>query len=199
MPLRLDESRPVGYVQDDVAWARSHEYGSRVMAKEDRARLRDPNIAYRKSLSHSRQKAYDIAMDGDRDAVPLKSRTPGSCAGQAEKTLYGDPAAWFRADVTVSNLRPLYVGKQLRCKEFKSAVGASLLDKIPAVAGNCIVLRGRASTHACMEGTAQTPERLTTFRRRACRDRVRFPGAAASRVRRGCARDPRSPDAPQCA
>lgn len=132
-PLSLDESRPVGYVQDDVAWARSHGYGSRITAKEDRARLRNPNIAYRKSLSRSRQKAYDIAMDGDRDAVLLKSRTPsggtitkqsGGCAGQAEKMLYGDPAAWFRADVTVRNLRPLYVDKLLRDKEFTSAVGA---------------------------------------------------------------------------
>lgn len=132
-PLSLEESRPVGYVQDDVAWARSHGYGSRIMAKEDRARLRNPNIAYRKSLSRSRQKAYDIAMDGGQDAVLLKSRMPsggtitkqsGGCAGQAEKVLYGDPAAWFRSDTTVSNLRPLYVGKLLRDKEFKRAVGA---------------------------------------------------------------------------
>ncbi|MDQ0905239.1 hypothetical protein QFZ22_001224 [Streptomyces canus] len=132
-PLSLEESRPVGYVQDDVDWARSHGYGSRIMAKEDRARLRNPNIAYRKSLSRSRQKAYDIAMDGGRDAVLLTSRMPsggtitkqsGGCVGQAEKMLYGDPAAWFRADVTVSNLRPLYVGKLLRDKEFKSAMDA---------------------------------------------------------------------------
>ncbi|MDH6502270.1 hypothetical protein [Streptomyces sp. SAI-149] len=132
-PLSLEESRPIGYVQDDVDWARAHGYGSRIMAKEDRARLRNPNIAYRASLSRSRQKAYDIAMDGGRDAVVLKSPTPsggtitkqvGGCAGQAEKTLYGDPAAWFRSDSTVSNLRPLYVGKLLRDKEFTSAVDA---------------------------------------------------------------------------
>lgn len=132
-PLSLEESRPVGYVQDDIDWARSHGYGSRIMAKEDLARLRNPNISYRKSLSRARQNAYDIAMDGGRDAVLLKSPTPsggtiskpsGGCAGQAEKMLYGDPAAWFRADVTVSNLRPLYVGKLLADKEFKSAVGA---------------------------------------------------------------------------
>ncbi|WP_020133732.1 hypothetical protein [Streptomyces sp. 351MFTsu5.1] len=132
-PPSLEESRPVGYVQDDVDWARSHGYGSRIEAKEDRARLRNPNIAYRKSLSRSRQKAFDIAMDGGRDAVVLKSPTPsggtiskqsGGCAGQAEKTLYGDPEAWFRSDVTVRNLRPLYVGKLLADKEFKSAVAA---------------------------------------------------------------------------
>ncbi|MCX4885202.1 MULTISPECIES: hypothetical protein [unclassified Streptomyces] len=132
-PLSLEESRPVGYVQDDIDWARSHGYGSRIMAKEDRARVRNPNISYRKSLSRSRQRAYDIAMDGGRDAVLLKARVPsggtitkqsGGCAAAAEKTLYGDPAAWLRADATVSNLRPLYVGKLLRDKEFKSAVGA---------------------------------------------------------------------------
>jgi hypothetical protein len=132
-PLSLEESRPVGYVQDDVGWARSHGYGSRITAKEDRARLRNPNIAYRESLSRSRQKAFDIAMDGGRDAVLLKSPTPsggtitkqsGGCARQAEKMLYGDPAAWFRSDVAVRNLRPLYVGKLLGDKEFKSAVAA---------------------------------------------------------------------------
>ncbi|MEU1106586.1 hypothetical protein ABZ408_37350 [Streptomyces tibetensis] len=132
-PLSLEESRPIGYVQDDVDWARSHGYGSRITAKENRARLRNPNIAYRNSLPRSRQKAYDIAMDGGQDAVLLKSPTPfggtitkqsGGCVSQAEKALYGDPAAWFRSDATVSNLRPLYVDKLLRDKEFKSAVSA---------------------------------------------------------------------------
>ncbi|MFF7948142.1 hypothetical protein [Streptomyces griseorubiginosus] len=132
-PPSLEESRPVGYVQDDVDWARSHGYGSRIEAKEDQARLRNPNIAYHKSLSGPRQKAFDIAMDGGPDAVVLKAPTPssgtiskqsGGCAGQAEKTLYGDPEAWFRSDVTVRNLRPLYVGKLLADKEFKSAVAA---------------------------------------------------------------------------
>ncbi|MCX5053048.1 MULTISPECIES: hypothetical protein [unclassified Streptomyces] len=132
-PLNLEESRPVGYVQDDIDWARTHGYGSRIMAKEDRARLGNPNISYRKSLSRSRQRAYDTAMDGGRDAAVLKARVPsggtitkqsGGCAGAAERTLYGDPAAWLRADATVSNLRPLYVGKLLRDKEFKSAVVA---------------------------------------------------------------------------
>ncbi|MEU2117961.1 hypothetical protein ABZ567_20455 [Streptomyces sp. NPDC016459] len=131
--LTLEESRPIGYVQDDIDWARSHGYGSRIMAKEDRARLRNPNIAYRKSLSRSRQTAYDTAMDRGRNAVLLKSTTPsggtitkqsGGCAGQAEKVLYGDPAAWFRTDATARNLRPLYVGKLLRDKEFTTAVGA---------------------------------------------------------------------------
>jgi hypothetical protein len=41
--------------------------------------------------------------------------------------------------------------------------------------------------------------RLSVSRRRACRDRVRFPEAAAGRGRRGSAGDPRYPDALPCA
>ncbi|BAC69523.1 hypothetical protein AQJ43_07460 [Streptomyces avermitilis] len=129
--LTLEESRPVGYVQDDVRWARTHGYGSRIMAKEDRARLRNPNLAYRASLPTARQSTYDTALDGGRTATLLKIEAPGGgtitkrsggCTGEAEKKLYGDPKTWFRADSTVSNLRPLYVGKLLRDQEFSGAV-----------------------------------------------------------------------------
>lgn len=60
----LEESRTLGYVADDVAWARKHGYGSRIAAKEDRARLTNPNLVYRKGLSKERRKAYDDALDG---------------------------------------------------------------------------------------------------------------------------------------
>ncbi|MET7911985.1 hypothetical protein ABZS98_27695 [Streptomyces avermitilis] len=129
--LTLEESRPVGYVQDDVHWARTYGYGSRIMAKEDRARVRNPNLAYRTSLPTARQSTYDTALDGGRTATLLKIKAPGGgtitkrsggCTGEAEKKLYGDPTTWFRTDTTVSNLRPLYVGKLLRDKEFGGAV-----------------------------------------------------------------------------
>ncbi|MFJ9423615.1 hypothetical protein [Streptomyces sp. NPDC101249] len=127
----LEESRPVGYVQDDVDWARAHGYGSRIMAKEDRARLRDPNPAYRDSLSASRRSAYDTALDGGRSAPVLSTREPGGgtvrkqsggCTAEAERALYGDPLTWFRTDTTAGNLRPLYVGKLLHDPEFTRAV-----------------------------------------------------------------------------
>ncbi|MEW2115903.1 hypothetical protein AB0945_12020 [Streptomyces sp. NPDC005474] len=62
------------------------------MAKEDSARLRNPNIAYRMSLSRSRQRAYDLAMDGGRDAVVLTSRTPsgGTCTRFASLRSIGE-------------------------------------------------------------------------------------------------------------
>lgn len=131
--LSLAESRPLGYVQDDVHWARTYGYGSRILSKEDRARLGNPNIAYRKTLSADRQRAYDTAMDGGREAELLRTEAPtggtitkqsGGCTGEAEKALYGDPAKWFAADTTVSNLRPLYVDKLLKDGQFTRAVRA---------------------------------------------------------------------------
>ncbi|NUU25172.1 MAG: hypothetical protein HOV68_27270 [Streptomycetaceae bacterium] len=131
--LSLEESRPVGYVQDDVNWARTNGYGSRIQAKEDRARLANPNLAYRTSLSPARQRAYDTALDGGREAELLKARAPaggtitklsGGCTGAAQKALYGDPVTWFRTDTTVSNLRPLYVNKLLHDQQFTGALRA---------------------------------------------------------------------------
>ncbi|MCQ9129543.1 hypothetical protein KMS84_01725 [Streptomyces sp. IBSBF 2807] len=131
--LSLAERRPLGYVQDDVRWARTYGYGSRILAKEDRARLTNPNLLYRKTLSADRQRAYDVAMDGGREAEVLSAAAPtggtitkqsGGCTAAAEKALYGDPAAWFAADTTVSNLRPLYVDKLLKDGGFTRAVRA---------------------------------------------------------------------------
>ena len=60
----------------------------------------------------------------DTDVAHRASPAARAEAVGAEKTLYGDPAAWFRSDTTVSNLRPLYVSKLLHDKEFTSAVNA---------------------------------------------------------------------------
>ncbi|MFD4602509.1 hypothetical protein ACFWPQ_31335 [Streptomyces sp. NPDC058464] len=132
-PLSLAESRPLGYVQDDVNWARTYGYGSRITAKEDRARLHNPNSAYRKGLTATRQAAYDTALDGGRRAELLRTDVPGGgevrkqtggCDAEAERRLYGDPQTWFRLDTTASNLRPLYVGKLLHDRRFTAAVHA---------------------------------------------------------------------------
>ncbi|MGW5654872.1 hypothetical protein [Streptomyces humi] len=132
-PLTLAESRPLGYVQDDVEWARTYGYGSRITAKEDRARLRNPNSAYREGLGATRKAAYDDALDGGRQAELLRTEVPGGgrvskrtggCDAAAERTLYGDPRIWFRLDTTASNLRPLYVGELLHDQRFTAAVHA---------------------------------------------------------------------------
>ncbi|MGW6903987.1 hypothetical protein [Streptomyces sp. NPDC054940] len=131
--LSLEESRTLGYVQDDIDWARKHGYGSRIQAKEDRARRANPNLAYRASLTPQRRAAYDKALDGGLEAPMISADLPGGgtirkkvggCAAESERRLYGDLEAWFRADKVAANLRPLYVPQVLRDKKFKAALKA---------------------------------------------------------------------------
>jgi hypothetical protein len=120
--LTLRESRPVRYVQDDVAWARSYGYGGRIDAKSEQVRKHHPIAAYRQGLSAERRAPFDVALDGGGGAIELAASLPGSgvevrkrlggCTAEAEKTLYGDPAQWFRAAKTATGLNSLY-GKDL--------------------------------------------------------------------------------------
>jgi hypothetical protein len=129
----LAESRTHGYVSDDVNWARTYGYGSRISAKEDRARVANPNIAYRQGLSEERRRDFDQALNGGPDATVLEAKLPGGgtvrrrvggCLAEAETKLYGDSAAWFRAHKITSNLQPLYVPKMLADKKFRAALSA---------------------------------------------------------------------------
>ncbi|KKZ69061.1 hypothetical protein VO63_36230 [Streptomyces showdoensis] len=132
--LSLEESRPSDYVNDDVEWARKHGYGSRIQAAADRYRRTNPNGAYREGLSPERRRSYDEVLDGGRRARLLTARIPGGtasvhkrlggCSESAERELYGDPDAWFRADKTVTNLQPLYVSRILRDERFTTALAA---------------------------------------------------------------------------
>lgn len=129
--LTVEEERPVGYVQDDVAWAREHGYGSRIRQKTDRARREDPNYRHRAQLSASQRAAFDTALDGGPDAKPLSVDVPGGgtirkraggCLAEAETKLYGELRTWSRADAVAGNLRPLYVSDLLKDKQFTAAV-----------------------------------------------------------------------------
>ncbi|MFF6809866.1 hypothetical protein ACFZAG_08270 [Streptomyces sp. NPDC012403] len=131
--LTLQESRPVRYVQDDVAWARTHGYGGRIEAKSLRVHERNPNGTYRQSLSATRRAAFDTALDGGDDAKTLRAPLPvggeirkrlGGCTEEAERTLYGDPATWFRTSKTVSGLNALYGEKLMKDRQLTSAVEA---------------------------------------------------------------------------
>jgi hypothetical protein len=129
--LSLDESRTLGYVLDDVGWARRHGYGSRIEAKDEAARQSNPNVAYRARLPEQRRKAYDEALDDGLDAPLVTVEVPGGgtfrkrvggCVAEAERNLYGDPQAWFRAEKVVGRLRPLYVPKVLADQRFVAAL-----------------------------------------------------------------------------
>lgn len=131
--LSADESRTPGYVSADVGWAQRHGYGSRITAKEDRARRHNPNLVYRDSLSPARQKAFDQAMDGGPDAKEVSAEVPGGrtyrkqvggCTGESEQRLYGDPRTWFRAEKAADSLRSVYVPQVMRDKRFVTALTA---------------------------------------------------------------------------
>ncbi|MDQ1022787.1 hypothetical protein QF035_000369 [Streptomyces umbrinus] len=131
--LSLEESRTLGYVLDDVGWARKHGYGSRIEAKEAAARASNPNLAYRKRLSEQRRHVYDEALDEGIDAPVIAVEIPGGstlrkrmggCVAESEKRLYGDPRAWFRAEKAVGHLRSLYVPRVLADQRFSAAQNA---------------------------------------------------------------------------
>ncbi|MFI6204845.1 hypothetical protein ACIBAI_00370 [Streptomyces sp. NPDC051041] len=131
--LTLQESRPVRYVQDDVAWARTHGYGGRISAKETRLHEHNPNATYRRSLSPSRRTAFDTALDGGDNARMLTASLPngeriqklvGGCTEEAERTLYGDPAVWFRTSKTATGLNLLYGTELMADRELTAATGA---------------------------------------------------------------------------
>jgi hypothetical protein len=112
--LSLAESRTLGYVLDDVDWAREYGYGSRLQAEDAARRAANPNLAYRKTLSEQRRRAYDKALDGGLDAPVISVEVPGG----------GDPREWFRAEKTSGHLRSLYVPKVLADQRFSAAQDA---------------------------------------------------------------------------
>ncbi|MFH8799022.1 hypothetical protein ACH4F6_05385 [Streptomyces sp. NPDC017936] len=131
--LTLRESRPVRYVQDDVAWARTHGYGGRIEAKSLRVHERNPNGTYRRSLSPSRRAAFDTALDGGDGARMLTAPLPGGgetrkrvggCTEEAEHALYGDPAAWYRTGRIATGLGALYGDELMRDRRLTAAVRA---------------------------------------------------------------------------
>ncbi|MFC8423472.1 hypothetical protein ACFUN7_21820 [Streptomyces sp. NPDC057236] len=131
--LTLRESRPVRFVQDDVAWARTHGYGGRIEAKSLRVHERNPNGTYRQGLSTTRRAAFDTALDGGDDAKTLRAPLPvggevrkrlGGCTEEAERTLYGDPTVWFRTSKTVSGLNALYGEELMKDRRLTSAIRA---------------------------------------------------------------------------
>jgi hypothetical protein len=132
--LTLRESRPVRYVQDDVAWARTYGYGGRIAAKGERVRERNPIGTYRQSLSASRRTAFDTALDGGDSARMLTAPLPGGggeirkriggCTEEAERKLYGDPAEWFRTSKIATGLNSLYGDRLMNDRQLTAAIRA---------------------------------------------------------------------------
>ncbi|MDX3509297.1 DUF2169 domain-containing protein [Streptomyces caniscabiei] len=132
--LTLEESRPVRYVQDDVAWARAYGYGSRIEAENEKTRASNPIGTYRQNLTPSRRAAFDLALDGGDDVRMLTAPLPGGsgeirkrlggCTEEAEQKLYGDPAEWFRTSKVATGLSALYGEDLMKDRRLTTALGA---------------------------------------------------------------------------
>ncbi|MGI5254374.1 hypothetical protein [Actinacidiphila glaucinigra] len=131
--LTLQESRPVRFVQDDLTWARTYGYGSRIEAKSARLRERNVNGTYRQDLTATRRALFDETLDGGDGARMLTAPMPnggeirkriGGCTEEAERTLYGDPAEWFRTSKIALSANSLYAGPLMKDPRLTAAVRA---------------------------------------------------------------------------
>lgn len=108
-------ARSFPYAVDDVTWARAHGYGGREERRAAQARQDDPNQRYFRQLPAARRAAARTALMGPSpDGLSVKAPTgmtitasTQGCTAQAQRTLYGDLAAWFRVKVVTMNLRPV--------------------------------------------------------------------------------------------
>ncbi|MFD7081868.1 hypothetical protein [Streptomyces sp. NPDC059918] len=124
-------ARSFPYGVDDVEWARAHGYGGRDERAAARAREADPNQRYFRGLSASGRAAARTALMGSAP-VGLSATaptgmtitaSPEGCIADAERTLYGDLAAWFRVKVVTMNLRPLRETRVHEDRRYADAVG----------------------------------------------------------------------------
>lgn len=126
-----DTARSFPYGVDDVGWARAHGYGGRDERAAARAREDDPNQRYFRQLPASRRAAARTALMGP-SPVGLSATAPTGmtvtasaegCIADAERTLYGDLAAWFRVKVVTMNLRPVREARVREDRHYQDAVG----------------------------------------------------------------------------
>ncbi|MFF2521453.1 hypothetical protein [Streptomyces liangshanensis] len=118
--------RDFPYVLDDRAWARRHGYGRDISRRLQRFVQRDPNRRYFTSLSPARKVKALAAANGPSPyglsaTLPTGGtvrRSDRGCVSHAQRELYGDLPAWFRASTTADALRPVRIGKVLADSRF---------------------------------------------------------------------------------
>ncbi|WP_051695773.1 hypothetical protein [Streptomyces sp. NRRL S-244] len=126
-----DTARSFPYGVDDIEWARAHGYGGRDQRAAAQAREADPNQRYFRGLSASGRAAARTALMGSTP-VGLSATAPTGmtitasaegCIADAERTLYGDLATWFRVKVVTMNLGPVREARVHEDGQYAQAVG----------------------------------------------------------------------------
>ncbi|MEJ3748260.1 hypothetical protein WEI85_33865 [Actinomycetes bacterium KLBMP 9797] len=131
-PPPEDEQRMFPYVVDDVDWARRHGFGGDIAAAAEARRRDDPNQRYFEGLPPDRRSAALVALNGARPEG-LEARLPSGgvvrrsaegCRSEAERRLYGDLPAWYRAHRVVANLSIVRSGRVLADPAYAAALPA---------------------------------------------------------------------------
>jgi hypothetical protein len=129
----VPELRDFVYGVDDVEWARRNGYGGYLQRRLDQVLNANPNRQYAQRLTGTRRAAYLEALNGTPDAgtaltATLPSgitvrRSSRSCTSEAQRELYVDLPAWYRA-VKVTEAVPLVAyGLAQADGRLKAAVG----------------------------------------------------------------------------
>ena len=120
------------YGIDSVAWARTHGYGFADQARLAAEQHDNPNARYAASLPAGQQAAYNATLDGSPDhllsvTVPnglAITQSSDGCLADAEARLYGNFAAWFRAETISDNLLPAIQSKVFADVRYRRALAA---------------------------------------------------------------------------
>lgn len=129
----VEERQGLGYVLDDVGWAREHGYGTELQERLVAILQDDPNTAYANALPKAERLRYSIALDGDATADTLTAELPmggavqtpaDSCVAHAKGELYGDFPEWFQAEKVATNLVGLYAPDLIADERFEAALTA---------------------------------------------------------------------------
>ncbi|WP_030378465.1 MULTISPECIES: hypothetical protein [unclassified Streptomyces] len=118
------------YVVDDPAWARTHGYGTDLRRAREAEVRADPNQKYLRSAPAATRAALVADLNGTRPQG-LSARLPNGirvthsdqgCQATAQRELYGDLQAWFRATRVTDTLAGIRLGLVTGDKRYKAAV-----------------------------------------------------------------------------
>ncbi|MFJ9241706.1 hypothetical protein [Streptomyces sp. NPDC101776] len=129
-PRPDDVSVRFPYVVDDPAWAGAHGYGTDLRREREAEVRRNANQRYFRSAPARTRAALVSDLNGARPQG-LSARLPNGmrvshsdqgCQATAERQLYGDLQAWFRATRVTDSLAGMRVGLVTDDKRYKAAV-----------------------------------------------------------------------------
>ncbi|MFI6619423.1 hypothetical protein [Streptomyces sp. NPDC050528] len=118
------------YVVDDPAWAKAHGYGTDLRREREAEVRRNANQRYFRSMPADTRATLVNDLNGARPQG-LSARLPNGvrvthsdqgCQATAERELYGNLQAWFRATRVTDSLAGLRVGLVTNDKRYKAAV-----------------------------------------------------------------------------